>query len=65
MPRVANPIQLQKFLGGMDYPAKKDDLVKHAKAKGADEDVLFTLERLPEREYEGPAGVAKEVGKLE
>ncbi len=65
MPRLANPIHLQKYLAGMDYPANKKDLVKHAKEKGADENVIYTLEKLPEREYNGPAGVAKEVGKLE
>jgi hypothetical protein len=26
-----NPIQVQKFLGGMHYPAKKDEIVDHAK----------------------------------
>ena len=34
---TVNPIQVQKFLCGMHYPAKKDELVKHAKTKGADD----------------------------
>lgn len=49
----------------MNYPAHKKDLVEHAKKQGADENVLYTLDRLPEREYDGPTGVAKEVGKLQ
>lgn len=65
MPKVANPIQVQKFLKGINYPASKRDLVERARRQGADENVLYTLERLPDRTYEGPAGVAKEIGKLE
>lgn len=62
--KVANPIQLQKYLKGMDYPARKKSLMEHAKSQGADEVVMHTLEMLPDRDYDGPAGIAKEMGKL-
>jgi hypothetical protein len=39
-----NPIQLQKYLGGVDYPTDKQTLVKTAKDQGADDDVIQTLE---------------------
>ncbi len=64
MPTIVNPIQVQKFLKGVDYPASKRELVEIARRQGADENVLYTLERLPDRTYEGPSGVAKEIGKL-
>jgi hypothetical protein len=57
-----DPIKLQKSLGGMNYPASKEDLVKHAEGKGADEDVLSVLRNLPDRNYETPADVNKELG---
>ncbi|MBD3885586.1 DUF2795 domain-containing protein [Phormidium tenue FACHB-886] len=60
-----NPIQLQKFLKGIDYPAKKEDLLSHAKQHGADENVLSTLEQLPEEEYETPTEVSQAVGSIE
>ena len=60
-----NPIQVQKFLGGMDYPAGKEKLVEHARGQGADENVISTLEQLPDREYDGPSGVTKEIGNIE
>lgn len=60
-----NPIQLQKFLKGMDYPARRQDLVEHAKKEGADENVCATLEKLPDEEYETPADVSKAVGSIE
>ncbi len=60
-----NPIQLQKFLGGMDYPAKRDDLVKHAEQQGADDDVRSVLQQIPDREYDGPNAVSQEASKIE
>jgi len=60
-----NPIQMQKFLKGMDYPASKEELIDHAKQNGADENVCTTLEQLPDEEYETPADVSKAVGKIE
>ncbi len=60
-----NPIQAQKFLKGMDYPASKDDLVKHAEKQGADENVRSALEQLPEEQYETPADVSQALGKIE
>ncbi|MBM3941197.1 MAG: DUF2795 domain-containing protein [SAR202 cluster bacterium] len=52
-----NPIQLQKFLGGVDYPASKQDLLKRAKERGADESVLKTLERMGPERYNSPNDV--------
>ncbi len=57
-----NPIQLQKHLKGMDYPASKQELIEHAKKQGADEDALSALEELPEQEYEAPTDVNKALG---
>ncbi|XGV98575.1 MAG: DUF2795 domain-containing protein [Leptolyngbya sp. BL-A-14] len=60
-----NPIQLQKYLKGMDYPANKQDLLDLAKQEGADENILSTLERLEEDEFETPADVSKAVGDID
>jgi hypothetical protein len=54
-----NPIQLQKFLGGIDYPASKDDLVAHAEQSGADDAVLSRLREPPDRSYDGPNAVSQ------
>ncbi len=59
-----NPIQLQKFLKGVDYPASKQDLLKHIEQQGADEDVRATLEQLPDQQFQSPADVSKAVGAL-
>jgi hypothetical protein len=60
-----NPIQLQKFLKGVDYPVSKQDLLKHIEQQGADEDVRATLEQLPDQQFQTPADVSKAVGALD
>jgi hypothetical protein len=59
-----NPIQLQKYLGGVDYPISKQDLVQHARDKGADDEVIRTLERLPLDEFNSPNDVSEAFGKI-
>ncbi|MDP8957931.1 MAG: DUF2795 domain-containing protein [Actinomycetota bacterium] len=59
-----SPIDVQKSLQGVDYPAGKDDLVRHAEQQGADANVLEVLRKLPDRQYEGPSGVSKELGDV-
>ncbi len=56
-----NPIQLQKHLSGVDYPAKRDDLVKAARSQGADDSMVNALKGIPDREYDGPNAVSKAV----
>ncbi len=60
-----NPIQIQKFLKNVNYPASKQDLIDAAQSEGADQRVIETLQRLPDREYDGPVGVSEEIGKFE
>ncbi len=60
-----NPIQVQKFLKGIKYPCSKQDLVKKAKSEGADQNVLDTLQKIPDRDYDAPTDVTKEIGKIE
>ena len=60
-----NPIQIQRFLGGLDYPVGKEDLVKRAQERGADENVISTLEALPDEQFQTPAEVSQAVGRVE
>jgi hypothetical protein len=57
-------IEVQKSLSGMDYPARRDDLVRHAEQHGADDSVLDKLRSIPDREYDGPNGVSKEISNV-
>lgn len=60
-----NPVQLQKDLKGMNYPASKQDLIKHAQKHGAAENIRLVLEKLPDRQYDAPTEVSKAVGQIE
>ncbi|RJP47332.1 MAG: DUF2795 domain-containing protein [Armatimonadetes bacterium] len=62
---VVNPIQVQKFLEGLDYPVNKQQLVDYAKKQGADENVMRTLNRIPDQSFETPVDVSEAIGKLE
>lgn len=62
---TVNPIQVQKFLSGVDYPIGKQDLVAHAKEHGADEAVTSTLEQLPFDDFNSPNDVSEAIGKLQ
>ncbi|WP_207457417.1 DUF2795 domain-containing protein [Desertivibrio insolitus] len=63
MADTPNPIQVQKFLGGIDYPASKEDIVKNAESSGADETVLEALKNLPDQEYDAPTAVSSAISK--
>jgi Protein of unknown function (DUF2795) len=61
MADTPNPIQIQKFLGGVDYPATKDALLKRAKDSGADNNVLDALQNIADKEYDSPTAVSSAV----
>jgi hypothetical protein len=60
---MVSPIDIQKALGGIDYPAKKEDIVKHAQEHGGGDDVIKALQAIDDREYDGPSGVSESVFK--
>jgi Protein of unknown function (DUF2795) len=61
MADAPNPIQIQKFLSGIDYPASKDTILETAKKQGADEHVLDALGRIPDGDYDAPTAISKAV----
>lgn len=54
-----NPIELQKYLKGVDYPASKDDVVKAAEGNGAEDEIMDALKNLSEDKFERPTDVTK------
>ena len=61
-PMAANPIQLQKFLRGVDYPVDKRTLMDRARANGAPADVLDTLDSLSRDHFNSPNDVSEALG---
>ena len=60
-----NPAQVEKYLGGMDYPATRDALADYAKRQGADTNVLQTIQNLPYDNFDTPADVSEAIGEME
>jgi len=66
MPKTkVSPIQVQKFLKGVSYPASKNDLVKQAKQNKADKEIISMLEGMKEDKFKNPAEVSKAIGEGE
>ncbi|WP_250987006.1 DUF2795 domain-containing protein [Methanoculleus oceani] len=54
-----NPATVEKYLAGVDYPAKRQDLIDRARMNDADRDVMDTLDSLPDQTYHSPIDVSK------
>ena len=52
-----NPIDVQRHLKGMNYPASKDDVVSKAQENGADDALLEQLRGMGRNEFSGPDDV--------
>ena len=51
------PTDVQKALKGVDYPAGREDLVRHAERNGADAEIVDALRGLDQDSFDGPTGV--------
>jgi len=60
-----DPTDIQQALGGLDYPASKEELVQHARDNAAEEQVINFLERIEEGNYESPVEVQEELNKMD
>jgi uncharacterized linocin/CFP29 family protein len=57
-----NPIEVQKHLGGVDYPASREQLAETAKRNGADDDIVRAISQLRDEEFDGPDTVMQRLG---
>jgi hypothetical protein len=56
-----NPIELQKYLKGVDYPADRDELVQAAESNGAPGEIVDALRNADKDRFDGPNAVQKAV----
>lgn len=55
---------LQTHLKGINYPAKKQDLLNQAKKNNAPPAVMQTIEKFEDREFSSPTEVSREFGRV-
>ena len=60
-----SPAIVEKYLAGMHYPAEKKNLVNNAETKNAPDDVMDLINKLPDKTYNSPIDITKEIGKIE
>lgn len=63
--RGPNPAAVAHALRGVDFPKTKNELIEHARGSDAEQsqDVVGTLERIPDREYRSMSDVEAGVGR--
>ena len=57
-----SPANVTKNLKGVHFPARKEDLVKHAQHEKAEKTALSQIQTLEDREYASMADVMKGFG---
>ncbi|HEX3643904.1 MAG TPA: DUF2795 domain-containing protein [Ktedonobacteraceae bacterium] len=61
----ANPAEVERCLKGVNYPAKKEELIKHAQQQGANQDVIEVLKEMRDQNFNSPVEVNKAVGEID
>ena len=57
-----NPIEVQKYLGGIDYPANKDEIVSTAESNDAPQEIIEALQQADAEQFDGPDDVMEALG---
>ena len=61
----ASLVDIGKRLAGLTLPASKQDVIGHARSKGANQDEITALERLPNQKFKTIADVLQGVGQVD
>ncbi len=68
MAHGVSPAVILKHLGGLHFPATRQQIVDHAKKnqEGGDTDrVVSVLNQIDDKEYQSPTEILKEIGEVE
>jgi hypothetical protein len=57
-----NPIEVQRHLSGIEYPASKDEVVATAESNGAPQEIIEALQQMDGDQFEGPDDVMQALG---
>jgi len=58
-----DPGMIMQILRGINFPARKQDIVQQARTNNASSDVMGAIDKLPDREYQNENDVAQEVSR--
>jgi Protein of unknown function (DUF2795) len=57
-----NPIEVQKHLRGISYPADKDEVVSTAESNDAPEEIVDALRSMDRERFDSPSDVQEALG---
>jgi hypothetical protein len=57
-----NPIEVQKHLSGVDYPASKDEIIATAESNDAPQEIIEALQQTDADKFDGPDAVMEALG---
>ena len=60
-----SPANVQKYLSGVSYPADKQVLIEAARSNSAPDEVMQTIQKLPDERFGGPQDVMKGYGDID
>lgn len=56
---------LELYLGDLEYPVSRDELIEHIRGQGAPEVMVVTLAQLAEQEFSSAADISMALGEVE
>ena len=60
-----SPLDGARHLEGLALPASKQDVVRHARGRGASAEEITAIERLPDRQFQTVADILKGIGQVD
>ncbi|MFW6295782.1 MAG: DUF2795 domain-containing protein [Halothece sp.] len=61
---AVSAVDISKTLGGTDFPASKQDLIKRAQDENTSDEVMNILNQMPDKQYGSMADVEREFGNI-
>lgn len=52
-----SPLSLQQYLTDIEFPTDKQNIIDHAREKGADDNIISALEKLSDDTYDSSTDV--------
>jgi hypothetical protein len=56
--------KIEEFMEGLNFPASKQDITSKAREKGADDNIMSMLQKLPDKMYQSQNDIKNELGNL-
>jgi len=61
---TVSAVDISKNMSGLDFPANKQNLIDYARNQKAREEVINTLQQMPDQDYGSMADVEKGFGEI-